>query len=96
MLWQKQYGKARSSPNQSNPWKWKATNIFHRTPSNRNISDPARPQSVCPWKGTASYYDLEVNGEPNQGAAWHRPQPKPAASQIKRFGAFSKGVTVEK
>jgi uncharacterized protein (DUF427 family) len=52
--------------------------------------------SVCPWKGTASYYDLEVNGKRNPGAAWFYPEPKPAANQIKGYVAFWKGVKVEK
>jgi uncharacterized protein (DUF427 family) len=52
--------------------------------------------SVCPWKGTASYYDLEVNGKRNQGAAWYYPEPKAAASQIKGYVAFWKGVRIEK
>jgi len=53
-------------------------------------------RSVCPWKGTASYYDLEVNGKRNAGAAWFYPEPKPAAKQIKEYVAFWKGVKVEK
>lgn len=52
--------------------------------------------SVCPWKGTASYYDVEVNGKRNADAAWYYPQPKPAASQILGHIAFWKGVKVEK
>ncbi len=52
--------------------------------------------TVCPWKGTASYYDLEVNGKKNPGAAWYYPEPKPAAHQIKGYVAFWKGVRVEK
>ena len=52
--------------------------------------------SVCPWKGTASYYDLEVKGQRNAGAAWYYPEPKPAAKQIKGYVAFWKGVKVEK
>ncbi len=52
--------------------------------------------TVCPWKGTASYYDVEVNGKRNQDAAWFYPEPKPAASQIKDYVAFWKGVKVEK
>jgi uncharacterized protein (DUF427 family) len=52
--------------------------------------------SICPWKGTASYFDIEVNGERNRDAAWYYPDPKPAASQIKGHVAFWKGVTVEK
>jgi uncharacterized protein (DUF427 family) len=57
---------------------------------------PSSTQTVCPWKGTASYYDLEVNGKRNAGAAWFYPDPKPAASQIKDHVAFWKGVKVEK
>lgn len=51
--------------------------------------------SVCPWKGTASYYSLEVNGEVNENAAWYYPDPSDAAKQIKDHVAFWKGVTVE-
>lgn len=51
--------------------------------------------SVCPWKGTASYYSLEVNGEKNQNAVWYYPEPKDAAKQIKDHLAFWKGVKVE-
>jgi uncharacterized protein (DUF427 family) len=57
---------------------------------------PSAAHTVCPWKGTASYYDVEVNGKRNQGAAWYYPEPKPAASQIKGYVAFWKGVRVEK
>jgi uncharacterized protein (DUF427 family) len=57
---------------------------------------PSAAHTVCPWKGTASYYDLEVNTKPNPGAAWYYPEPKPAANQIKGYVAFWKGVKVEK
>ncbi|SDO82537.1 Uncharacterized conserved protein, DUF427 family [Nakamurella panacisegetis] len=50
--------------------------------------------SVCPWKGTASYYTLSVGGEQNPDAAWYYPAPKDAAAQIKDHVAFWKGVTV--
>lgn len=52
--------------------------------------------SVCPWKGKASYYHVEVGGEVNRDAAWYYPAPKEAASHIKDHIAFWKGVTVEK
>jgi len=51
--------------------------------------------SVCPWKGTASYYDIEVNGKTNAAAAWYYREPKSAASQIRGRVAFWKGVRVE-
>ncbi len=50
--------------------------------------------SVCPWKGTASYYSLVVNGKENRDAAWFYPEPKDAAIAIKGRVAFWKGVTV--
>ncbi len=55
----------------------------------------SQTHTVCPWKGTASYHDVEVNGERNADAAWYYPDPKPAASQIKDYVAFWKGVSVE-
>lgn len=51
-------------------------------------------QSTCPWKGRASYYSLEVDGEVNSDAAWYYPQPSAAASEIKDHVAFWKGVQV--
>ena len=48
----------------------------------------------CPWKGTASYYTLEVEGESNPNAAWYYPDPSDAAKQIKDHVAFWKGVQV--
>ena len=57
--------------------------------------EPSDAHSVCPWKGTASYYDVEVNGKRNAGAAWFYPEPKAAAKQIKGYVAFWKGVQVE-
>jgi len=52
--------------------------------------------TVCPWKGTASYYDLEVDGEVNKDAAWYYPEPSALAKQIKDHIAFWKGVKIEK
>jgi uncharacterized protein (DUF427 family) len=51
--------------------------------------------TTCPWKGIASYYNVEVNGQVNKDAAWYYPTPKEAASNIKDHIAFWKGVKVE-
>ncbi|MBZ0293032.1 MAG: DUF427 domain-containing protein [Anaerolineae bacterium] len=55
----------------------------------------SRAHTTCPWKGVASYYSVEVNGEINKDAAWYYPTPKDAASQIKDHVAFWRGVKVE-
>lgn len=52
--------------------------------------------TLCPWKGQAHYYHIEVDGETNQNAAWYYPKPKEAAGEIINRIAFWKGVKVEK
>ena len=59
-----------------------------------SVLRPSATTSVCPWKGTASYYSLEVDGATNTDAAWFYPEPKDAAAQIADHVAFWKGVTV--
>jgi uncharacterized protein (DUF427 family) len=56
---------------------------------------PSATHTECPWKGTASYFDVEVNGKLNHDAAWYYPEPKAAAKQIKGHVAFWRGVKVE-
>jgi uncharacterized protein (DUF427 family) len=55
---------------------------------------PSTHHSVCPWKGTASYHSLDVNGQQNPNAAWFYPTPKEAAKDIAGRVAFWKGVQV--
>ena len=52
-------------------------------------------QTTCFWKGLASYYDIEVNGQVVKNAAWYYPEPKEAAANIKDYVAFWGQVTVE-
>jgi uncharacterized protein (DUF427 family) len=61
----------------------------------REYFHPSSQTSVCPWKGTASYYDIEVNGKKNPAAAWYYPEPLEAAQQIRGRVAFWRGVRVE-
>ena len=61
----------------------------------REFFKPSAHTSVCPWKGTAHYYDVEVNGKRNANAAWYYPQPSDAAREIKDRIAFWNGVRVE-
>jgi uncharacterized protein (DUF427 family) len=58
------------------------------------LLEPSSQTSVCPWKGTANYYSLNVDGERNANAAWYYAEPKEAARQIKDRVAFWKGVSV--
>ena len=52
-------------------------------------------KTTCPWKGSASYFSLLVNGELNADAAWYYAEPKPEAESVKDRVAFWKGVKVE-
>jgi len=56
---------------------------------------PSTRTTVCPWKGTANYYDVVVEGKRNEGAAWYYANPSSAAQQIRGRIAFWKGVKVE-
>ena len=51
-------------------------------------------KSTCPWKGVASYYNIEVNGSVNKDAAWYYPEISELAKNIKGYVAFWKGVEV--
>ena len=50
--------------------------------------------TVCPCKGTASYYSIRVYGHVNEDAPWYYPEPKDAAKEIKDRVAFWRGVEV--
>lgn len=56
---------------------------------------PSENHTTCPWKGTASYYDVVVDGEVNRDAAWYYPEPKAAAKNITGHVAFWRGVQIE-
>ncbi|MFI9271049.1 DUF427 domain-containing protein [Kitasatospora sp. NPDC052896] len=50
--------------------------------------------TVCPWKGTASYYSVLVDGSRNTDAAWYYADPKPEAERIRGRVAFWRGVEI--
>jgi uncharacterized protein (DUF427 family) len=60
----------------------------------QDVLRPSQYATVCPWKGTASYYSLEVDGKLNQDAAWYYREPKEAAAEIRGRVAFWRGVEV--
>ncbi len=51
-------------------------------------------RTTCPWKGEAHYFNLLVDGEKNENAAWSYLEPKEKAGKIKDHVAFWKGVSV--
>ncbi|CAN5376294.1 DUF427 domain-containing protein [soil metagenome] len=55
---------------------------------------PSETHTVCGWKGTASYYNVVVNGDTNKDAAWYYPETKEDAKNIEGYVAFWKGVVV--
>lgn len=61
---------------------------------NKDFFKSSSTSSSCPWKGKAAYFSLEVNAKENKDAAWYYPEPKAAASEIKDYVAFWKGVQV--
>ena len=60
-----------------------------------DVLRPSDHHSFCPWKGTASYYDIEVDGKVNANAAWFYPTPEDAAKEITGRVAFWHGVQVD-
>jgi uncharacterized protein (DUF427 family) len=61
---------------------------------NQQYLTPSATHTFCPWKGKASYYNIEVESKLNKDAAWYYPQPKEAAAQIQDYIAFWKGVII--
>jgi uncharacterized protein (DUF427 family) len=62
---------------------------------NKQYFTESSTHSTCPWKGVASYYNIEVNGQVNKDAAWYYPNTKEKAKNITGYVAFWKGVKVE-
>jgi uncharacterized protein (DUF427 family) len=65
----------------------------------REFFQPSEHQTICHWKGVASYYDIVVGGQTNESGAWYYPQPKEGS--VERVGkdfanyiAFWNGVGV--
>jgi uncharacterized protein (DUF427 family) len=61
---------------------------------NQQYFKPSDTHTLCSWKGTASYYDIEVDGRLNRDAAWYYAFPQTAAEMIADYVAFWHGVDV--
>ena len=60
----------------------------------KEFFDESSTNTRCGWKGTASYYSIKIDGELNKDCAWYYPEPSEAATKIKGYIAFWKGVEV--
>ncbi len=62
---------------------------------NKQYLKESNKHTSCPWKGTANYYDIEVNEQINRDAAWFYPNAKEKAKHFENYVAFWRGVKVE-
>jgi len=67
---------------------------FPREDVDASVLENSATTTVCPWKGTAHYFTIGIDGERNVDAAWYYPDPKPKAENIRDRIAFWKGVEV--
>jgi uncharacterized protein (DUF427 family) len=68
---------------------------FPQDAINQAYFKESNTHTTCPWKGEASYYTIEVDGQQNKDAAWYYPHPKEKAKNIQGYIAFWRGVKVE-
>lgn len=67
---------------------------FPMSAVNMEYLKPSDTTTVCPWKGVASYYSINVGGELNTDSAWYYPEPKEAAKNIQEHIAFWRGIKI--
>ena len=68
---------------------------FPRDAVNWAYFEDSEHHSTCFWKGVASYYDIKVDGQTNESAAWYYPEPSEAATKITDHVGFWKSIQVE-
>ncbi len=67
---------------------------FPRESVREDLLRPSDTSTFCPWKGHASYFSIEVDGEVARDAAWCYPAPYLPARRIRGRIAFWRGVEV--
>ena len=67
---------------------------FPRADVDTSVLVRTRTTSECPWKGTAHYSTIELEGDRNEDAAWYYPNPKAEAEPVRDKIAFWNGVEV--
>lgn len=61
----------------------------------RDCFRPSDTETICPWKGTASYLTVVVDGEENPDACWVYRSPTREAARLRGYYAFWRGVEIE-
>src|SRR5688572_10969674 len=61
---------------------------FPREDVDTSVLEKSATTTVCPWKGTAHYCTIEIDGQRNVDAAWYYPDPRPKAAHIRDRIAF--------
>ncbi len=61
----------------------------------REFLKKSEKHSSCIWKGVASYYHVKVNDQYIKDTAWHYPDPKGKAGDIKDYIVFDKEIEVK-
>ncbi|CAF9933717.1 hypothetical protein IMSHALPRED_009449 [Imshaugia aleurites] len=71
-------------------WEYVEGNIYFPPDSvDQSVLSKSRLTTSCPWKGMASYYNINVDGKEAQDAAWYYPEPlTDKAAPIKDHVAF--------
>jgi uncharacterized protein (DUF427 family) len=67
---------------------------FPRAAVREDVLRPSDKHTVCPWKGRASYFSLEIDGQVAQDAAWYYPDPKPDAKAVRDRIGFRRDINV--
>ena len=67
---------------------------FPRASLRDDVLQESATHTVCPWKGTASYYSLAADGARSADAVWYYPEPKSGAEAVAGRVAFWKDVEV--
>ncbi len=66
---------------------------------NKEFYKSSVTHTTCFWKGEASYYNVEIDGQTNEDAAWYYPEPKEGSTEkvgknFKDYVAFWRGIQV--
>ncbi|PFH47625.1 hypothetical protein AMATHDRAFT_67421 [Amanita thiersii Skay4041] len=56
----------------------------------KSLLSESKTHTVCPWKGTASYYNATVGKNEVNDIAWFYPHPSDKAKNIQDYVAFYK------